>query len=413
MSYAERLKRIMDAASLKEPDRVPIIPVNQTFPVRAAGYTMAQVLYDFDKGADAYIQYAQKYEPDSVWGHAYIHMGMGPIFELMQPKTVLWAGAPDAKIDENSIHQYIEFPILEDAEMDWFAMDQTGWLMDCGLAKTAGVFEPFARFGLSAMNPGYQTATMLAGAFSSPEAKAMIEKLWKINDMNIELMGKSAALDAKLEELGYPMLMKGIAIVPFDLYSDFYRGTVDGMQDMFDHQDMVLRFNANALQQTFFSLQMQKGFVQDKFVFMPLHKGMDRFMSDEQYQKLYWADLQKIIEKIIELGMTPYIYTEGPYTTRLEFLKDVPAGKVIYHFEECDMIKAKKVLGDTACISGGFPVALLNFGTKQQVIDECKRLIDGCAAGGGYIFETSSGMDLVKPENIEAMFETVKTYGKK
>jgi hypothetical protein len=66
----------------------------------------------------------------------------------------------------------------------------------------------------------------------------------------------------------------------------------------------------------------------------------------------------------------PYIYTEGGYDTRLECLKEVPKGKVLYHFEKVDMIKAKKILGDTACISGGFPVYLLDHGTKQQVIDE-------------------------------------------
>ena len=111
--------------------------------------------------------------------------------------------------------------------------------------------------------------------------------------------------------------------------------------------------------------------------------------------------------------MTPYIYTEGKYDSRLEFLKDVPKGKVVYHFEECDMAQAKKVLGDIACIAGGFPVHLLDRGSKQQVIDEVKRLIDICAPGGGYIFETVYGFDNSIPENVEAMFETVRTYGKK
>ena len=120
-----------------------------------------------------------------------------------------------------------------------------------------------------------------------------------------------------------------------------------------------------------------------------------------------------IINAIIDAGMVPYIYTEGKYNTRLECLKEVPKGKVIYHFEEVDMAEAKRVLGDTATISGGFPVYLLDYGTKEQVIDECKRLIDVCAPGGGFIFETSCGMDLAKRENVEAMVETVRTYGKR
>ena len=76
------------------------------------------------------------------------------------------------------------------------------------------------------------------------------------------------------------------------------------------------------------------------------------------------------------------------------------------------MVQAKKILGGTACISGGFSTSLLEFGTKQQVIDEVKRLIDGCAPGGGYIFSTACGIDYAKPENVEAMVDTVRTYGK-
>ena len=150
-----------------------------------------------------------------------------------------------------------------------------------------------------------------------------------------------------------------------------------------------------------------------KHVFMAQHKGMDGFMSDEHYREFYWNHLQIIINAIIDAGMVPYIYTEGKYNTRLECLKEVPKGKVIYHFEEVDMAEAKRVLGGTATISGGFPVYLLDYGTKEQVVDECKRLIDICAPGGGFIFETSCGMDLAKKENVEAMFDTVRTYGKR
>lgn len=44
---------------------------------------------------------------------------------------------------------------------------------------------------------------------------------------------------------------------------------------------------------------------------------------------------------LIDMGVTPYIYTEGRYNTRLEQLADIPKGKVIYHFETADMERAK------------------------------------------------------------------------
>ncbi len=90
-----------------------------------------------------------------------------------------------------------------------------------------------------------------------------------------------------------------------------------------------------------------------------LTKSSDTFMGSAQFEKFYWKYLRRMIEEIIADGMIPYIYTEGPYNSRLEYLKDVPPG-VIYHFEDTvNMKQAKKVLGQTACISGGFPISLL------------------------------------------------------
>ena len=73
---------------------------------------------------------------------------------------------------------------------------------------------------------------------------------------------------------------------------------------------------------------------------------------------------------------------------------------------------AKKKLGDMACIAGGFPVWIVEHGTKQQVVDEVKRVLDICAPGGGYIFEGGYSFGEAPIENVHAMYETVLEYGK-
>lgn len=410
-TYEARIKRVSDCVALQEPDRVPVVPVLQCYPVYHAGYTMKEVLYNFDKGAESFLKFANEYQPDYIFGHPYIHMGMGQILELMQPKTCTWAGAPGTPIGENSIHQFIEFPVLLDKEMDFFEKDYSGWLIEKGFPGISKLLESFGAFGISRMGPMYDLS-MLASRFNNPDIRKTIETLWKIDDMKQALNVKYAELDNDLEGAGFPIWSKGFAAVPYDAYSDFYRGSIEAMVDLYENEDLVKAFCKTQLEYTLDAVRAQGQFLKGKWVFMALHKGMDGFMSDEHYRKFYWKDLQIIIEEIIKNGMTPYIYTEGPYDSRLECLKEVEKGKVVYHFEECDMINAKKVLGDIACIAGGFPVYLLDYGTKQEVIDECKRLIDGCAPGGGFIFETSCGIDNAKPENLEAMMETVKTYGK-
>ena len=150
-----------------------------------------------------------------------------------------------------------------------------------------------------------------------------------------------------------------------------------------------------------------------KLVSMMLHKGIDGFMNDEQYEKYYWRHLKEEIETIVSCGMMPSIFAEGKYMSRLKYLKDVPVGKVYYYFETMDMAAVKKELGGIACIGGGFPSGLLSYASKERVADEVKRLLDICAPDGGYIFKLSAGLNgEAKPENVEIMFRTVKEYGK-
>ena len=62
---------------------------------------------------------------------------------------------------------------------------------------------------------------------------------------------------------------------------------------------------------------------------------------------------------------------------------------------------------------GNVPAVTLTYGTREETEDYCKWLIDTCAPGGGFIMDTGTMVDDAKVENIEAMFETTYTYGKK
>jgi hypothetical protein len=85
-------------------------------------------------------------------------------------------------------------------------------------------------------------------------------------------------------------------------------------------------------------------------------------MSEPQHREFFWPSLRAVLLALIDEGLVPYVYTEGIYTERLEALRDVPKGKVIYHIES-DLFKAKEILGDVACIEGGPSGPMLNFGT--------------------------------------------------
>ncbi|MGM9660239.1 MAG: uroporphyrinogen decarboxylase family protein [Faecousia sp.] len=414
--YAQKFQRLADAIALKEPDQIPFHPEMNCFPYLQAGYTMAEILYDTDltKTRDSIFKYLHDFDPDALFGMGAVNEGMGQILDLAMPKNLRWAGMPGDVIDKNSIHQYIEFPVLEEDEFEEFFSDRSGWMLRKGLPKTSQIMEPTVNFDLRNFGT-YCGYSPFAAAISTPEHKEMIQKLWKLADLEAERNAKFEQLTMDVEADGYPVLALGFASVPFDDYSDFLRGTLDTMTDMYEREGEIQRYCEEQMEITLEAIKAQGEYLggQGRFVGMTLHKGMDSFMSREQYEKFYWKDLQKIICAIIDAGMTPYIYTEGAYNSRLDFLRDVPPGKVYYHFENVDMKLAKEKLGGVACIGGGFPINLLNFGTPEQVREEAKKLIDICAPGGGFIFETTCACDYAKRENVEALFDTIRTYGKK
>ena len=406
--YDAKWKRIRDAIALTEPDRVPITPSPAIFPTLNAGYTVAETIYDttLEKAKDAMRKYLIEFDPDNATSLGN-YAGEGPLMELQQPTTMRWAGMPGNPIPENSLQQYIEFPMLLDDEFDEYWNNRDEWTLRKSLPRGSDLLKPLETIQV----PGSIRA--LAAMVSRPEYRKMIEDLWKIDEGYKEFTPKVQAFNKEMEEMGYPIIRGGGAGVPFDGYSDFLRGTILSLEDLYTRPEEVRRYIDATFEQTIAMIKASKGRNDGTQVFMALHKGMDGFMSDEHYREYYWSHLQQIIAAIVEANKIPYIFTEGKYNSRLECLKEVEPGKTLYHFEEVDMVEAKRVLGDVACISGGFPNYLLNYGSKQEVIDECKRLIDACAPGGGFIFETAYGMDYAKRENVEAMFQTVKEYGKR
>jgi len=412
--HDEKAKRINDAVALAEPDRVPINPNPQLYPIFHSGYTVAEVVYDvsLEKIKNALIKYHTDFDPDAGTDIGQLYAGEGPIMETIKPKNMRLAGMPGkGEIGENSLQQFIEYPLLLDDEFDEFFTDRTSWAFKKALPRMTELFEPLANLQYS-FGDANRVARQVAHVFSTAEFGAMVEDFKKIDEYYNEYQKKADKIRDDIQELGFPMIRgAGGGLVPFDSYSDFLRGTMLTMEDFFERPQDIEKYIDETWETTEAAILSTKGIDEGKHVFIPLHKGFDGFMSGEFYKKYYWKHLQKLILAIIESGKVPYIYTEGKYNSRLDFLTEVPPGKVLYHFEDVDMAVAKKKLGGIACISGGFPAALLDWGAASQVRDEVKRLLDVCAPGGGFIFETSCGMGHCKRENVEVMFETVREFG--
>jgi uroporphyrinogen-III decarboxylase len=144
---------------------------------------------------------------------------------------------------------------------------------------------------------------------------------------------------------------------------------------------------------------------------IPLHKGLDGFMSIEQFKKFYWPTLRELMLALIKEGLNPTPFWEGDCTSRLEIIKDLPAGKAMYAFEATDLFKAKDILGDTISIKGGVPISIMATGTPDEIKDYCKKVIDYVGRDGGFLMSPSSNIEDAKTENVRAFFDYTKEYG--
>jgi len=144
---------------------------------------------------------------------------------------------------------------------------------------------------------------------------------------------------------------------------------------------------------------------------MALHRGSDGFMSLKQFEKFYWPGLKTVVLSVIDAGQIPFIFFEGCWDQRLEYLRELPQGKILGLFDCTDLFKAKEIIGDTMCICGGIPASLLQTGPPEKIEDLVKRLIKEVGKDGGYIMGPSTVMDDAKPELVKVWVEATKKYG--
>jgi len=211
---------------------------------------------------------------------------------------------------------------------------------------------------------------------------------------------------------GYPMLAGSATKAPFDTLGDSFRGTAGLMMDLYRRPDKVLQA-VDRLVPLMISMGVGGAVANNNpIVFIPLHKGADGFMSNEQFKRFYWPSLKKVIVGLAENGCMPCCFVEGGYNQRLEFLAEVPKGMCTFIFDRTDMARAREILGGKSCIGGGFPVSLIITGTAQEVEDETRKLLDTAAGDGGYILSIGCAMDEAREHTLKAFIQAGKKYGK-
>ena len=405
-NYKIRLQRFVDTYQLKEPDRVPAYTYAN--PARLYGVDGKTIMYDYDKLIATWSKFNDEYAErlDSFTTPAMILPAS--LYDLIDFKLYAWPGhgLPDSALS----HQFVESENMRDDEYDYLIRDPSDFYMRVYLPRVFGVFKPYQYLS------GLYTLTEFPHAyffpFMMPEFQEMWQKFQKITQELyrwVQKVGAYSAIGASKGYAGVGGMSFGKA--PFDTIGDTLRGTRGIMKDMYSQPDKLLQAMDSIADMTINSVITSANAAGDLTATFPLHKGADGWMSQKQFETFYWAPLKKVIDAVVKEGIIPICFAEGSYNSRLETINQFPKGAVQWWFDLTDMTKAKKILGNRCCIQGNVPVSLLVTGTPKEVKEYCRKLIETCAPGGGFVLSPGAMTDEVTIENALAIADAAREYG--
>lgn len=408
----EKLRRIEEVIKGKEPDRVPVMGATAVWHGSYAGYTTHEVLFDYAKCKDAWLKVARDFDFDTFTVIAGLEGMIYTIALLEQPEMSsaarfilgsthlalgdVYSRWPGYELDKNAHPQFIGKEIMKANEYDQ--------LIENPLEFINKVAMP--RINKKLCNPGsaeYNAALAKYGAELAKFGAFM------------------ADVSMELAKIGYPTVPMAWGYAPLDLIGDFLRDIKNVVMDLYRIGDKVKQaveavkpLILRAASCSAPPKEIRKPVFGTEIVecFFPLH--LNEYLNPKLYNEFYWPALNEIFKEVVNMGLTPFVLFEGRHDAHLETLLEAPKGKVVGVFEKTDPRKVREVLGNHVILVSGPTNSLLIGGTPQKVEEFMKKLLEDCKEGGMMIWPgVDGGLSRdAKPENVKAMLNAVKKYGK-
>jgi len=405
--YKARVNRFIKAFQLQEADRVPCILPASNYAAYYAGTDLRTVMYDYDKLAEAWLKFLHDFEDDL---DTFIPPALVPpakSLEAVDYKLYKW---PGHGISGNTTsYQCVESEYMKPDEYDALIKDPSNFWLRTYMPRVFGVLKAFPQ--LPTWTSFEEIAIQNFIPFGLPDVQAGFKALMEAGTESLKWIAAVGKVAAEASALGMPGIMSGLAKAPFDTLGDTLRGTQGVMMDMFQRPDKLHEAMARIAPLAIESAINAANASAAPIVMMPLHKGADGFMSDKQYATFYWPTFKQVIMALVDEGIMPILFAEGSYNTRFEYIKELPKGATAWWFDQTDIARAKKELGDRICIMGNVPTSLMMTGTAQDVKEYCRKLIEVCGKGGGYVLTGGAQIDKGPAENMRAMMAAAKEYG--
>ena len=244
---------------------------------------------------------------DSIVGSAFAAVS-AQMLEDLDYGSYHWPGHGVAK---EASFQYNEKEWMLPEEYDHLISDPTDYMLRVYLPRTVGAFTGFG--GLSSfwdfIEMPFCSFHMLG--WGSPEMTEGLERLAAASRSAGAWAGSTFGMVGELMSAGFPDRVTAGSKAPFDILGDTMRGTRGVIMDMYRYPDKVLAACERLVRVAIDWALKRPGVLATPIVFLPLHKGADGFMSDEQFRTFYWPTLRAVLLGLIDEGIDPLLVRGG------------------------------------------------------------------------------------------------------
>ncbi|MDR1567007.1 MAG: hypothetical protein LBS48_06980 [Treponema sp.] len=144
---------------------------------------------------------------------------------------------------------------------------------------------------------------------------------------------------------------------------------------------------------------------------VPLH--MAPYINMKAFEELYWPTFEQMIVELDKKGIACLIIAEQDFTRYCEYLARLPKSTII-RVEAGDPKRFTETVGRDHVFGGFYDPTITLTRSKEECIDEAKRLLDVCTKSDHYFFNFDRAiMDTksIDVSKVQAVLEWVRENG--
>jgi hypothetical protein len=360
--FNERLNRIKRAVALEKQDRVPVVPLGDSFCARHTGMKLSEFCTVPKSSNEAIIKsFTSLGEVD---GLQFSVFNANSLSSHWLSKVKI----PGRDLTEDELWQVQEQELMKVEDYDTIIKD--------GFNKFLGDY--------------YMNRLDNLNAKLQPMREFLPQAMQAVADRGIVPFSPAAFT------IPYEYFCGGRSMVMF-------------MKDLYRIPDKVKEAMDVALPDIIESVRRFCRAIKPVAVWLGGWRSASEFLSPRLWQRFVWPYYEQIVKAVVEEGVIPVLHFDSNWTRDLGYLRELPKAKCVFSPDGAtDIFKAKEILGDHMCIMGDVPAAMFALGTPEEVTVYCKKLMKEIGPEG---FILAQGCDIppnAKPENVKAMIESVQ-----